>query len=241
MIKAWRGIFLSLLLALFITSASEPSYAELLRSDGTILMPADINCDFYPQTDGRYFYGGGDLGGWFPMKRVGLIQRLVSCVRDKIEVISSANFATISTVMSGIVFVGLIIYMAFFLIKVMFGGIWGRSVKDTMVVLLTMVFINVFATGPDLQYYINVFTATQHDLVNVVTSSLADNPLDICKNDVLGFDLSIWRRMDCILVYVLGANPDIYFDMSVDPFHLSATGIRQFNPTLFVLDRKSVV
>ena len=98
-----------------------------------------------------------------------------------------------------------------------------------------MAFVNYFATSPDLQNYINAFTKTQEGLANVVTSSLDDSPLNMCKKDYLGFDISIWRKMDCVLVYILGANPDYYHEMSIDPFHLTSAGIEAFDPTLFTL------
>ena len=116
--------------------ASEPSYAELREPDldptdaipGVLLTPADINCDYYPNVAGRYMYAGDDLG-LIGSKRVGLIQRIVSCVRDKIEVVSYASFDTIRTMMVGIVFKGMVIYLSFFIIKVMLGGYGGAQQK----------------------------------------------------------------------------------------------------------------
>ena len=144
----------------------------------------------------------------------GLINRIVSCVKEILLRIDNAQIQTLRNGLQTTVMGLVTLYFIFFSIRVLLNGV--RNIKsDTFLTLFVAAGVLIF-TRVGVDEYVNVFITTQEDLMTIVSTAVDNTNAGCVENNSLAASVvdangnplvlryTIWQRMDCIIASFLG-------------------------------------
>lgn len=122
-------------------------------------------------------------------------------------------FQNIHTAAKNIVSVCMTLYLIFFSIRMLLGGVQNLK-AEAMVVILSIMFVTYLVMTPNtIQSYALAAISIQEEMIDVTTSSIGDAPdagqTRICTETRQGLPYSLWQRVDCMMAHIMGAFPFI--------------------------------
>jgi type IV secretory pathway VirB6-like protein len=178
-----------------------------------------INHDIKPQPISYLMVA--DLSNSQCSKGQGLFNRIVSCTQEMIQVTITDEKVkgmadAFRNVGSGLV----VLYILFFGIKVMAGGV-EKVRSEVIIVFLTATFIVFFNNGVRIVNYKNAFLAIQSEFVQIATMAIDNDIADSLTPTTDALEKArqctsitpidgknpIWQKMDCLVPQLLGAHP----------------------------------
>ncbi len=202
---------------------SDPNYADCMRvavqytiATGDCLFKSTI---LYDTNNQPYAVERTMIDGW--------TNRVVQCIENKIDEVTYFINGKFTFAISGIVGAVLVLYTVLFFIRIILNP--GNNLfTDGMVMLLTLLFVAVFSIGVGSNKAYDVFKTFQNDLIEAVTDSVQLRQLRgkivedengnmvmddtgeavrepiTCTVDKNGNPMNLWRRIDCITVFMFG-------------------------------------